>query len=103
MCLQPLFKEARIKKMMSKERRRNRMVVFVPLRFGKRNSFVSVFIPTSLTGPADVHEKLSPMLANIIHFHSKMHASYKMKLNTSAKCHFFRLYPGFSLFLKYQV
>jgi hypothetical protein len=79
------------------------MVVFIPLRLGKRISFVSVFIPTSLTGPAGVHEKLSLMLANIIQFHSKMHASYKMKLKTSAKCHFFRLYPGFSPFLKYQV
>jgi hypothetical protein len=41
------------------------MVVFVPLPFGKRISFVSVFIPTSLTGPADVHEKLPLMIANV--------------------------------------
>lgn len=37
-----------------------------PLIFGKRISFVSVFIPTSLTEPADVHENLPLILTKVL-------------------------------------
>lgn len=62
--LQSLFKKGRVKEKMSAgggEEVEEKGGICL-LLFGKRISFVSVFIPTSLTGPADVHENLPLML-----------------------------------------